>query len=88
MTIIPGSDPPQIYGADFPDISVKDTVRLQLYMLKNHLNIQSVKCVIGGSFGGMQALEFAVQAGTIESDFANNGPSGRLLVSYYCTKSP
>jgi len=75
MTIIPGSHPPQIYGADFPDISVKDTVRLQLYMLKNHLSIQSVKCVIGGSFGGMQALEFAVQAGTIESDFANNGPS-------------
>jgi homoserine O-acetyltransferase len=54
----------QRYGLDFPDVSVKDTVRLQLNMLVNSLHLRQVHCIIGGSFGGMQALEFAVQAGS------------------------
>lgn len=53
----------QRYGRDFPDVSVRDTVRLQLQLLQEELKIDSVHAVIGGSFGGMQALEFAVQAG-------------------------
>jgi homoserine O-acetyltransferase len=57
------------YGLDFPDISVKDTVRLQLFMLVNQLQLASVLCVIGGSFGGMQTMEFAVQAGSLGSEF-------------------
>eukprot|EP00584_Thalassiosira_punctigera_P009057 CAMPEP_0172528924 /NCGR_PEP_ID=MMETSP1067-20121228/3138_1 /TAXON_ID=265564 ORGANISM="Thalassiosira punctigera, Strain Tpunct2005C2" /NCGR_SAMPLE_ID=MMETSP1067 /ASSEMBLY_ACC=CAM_ASM_000444 /LENGTH=544 /DNA_ID=CAMNT_0013312903 /DNA_START=637 /DNA_END=2271 /DNA_ORIENTATION=+ len=52
-----------IYGMDFPDVSVRDTVRLQLLLLKNKLKINSIKCVIGGSFGGMQAMEYCVMAG-------------------------
>jgi homoserine O-acetyltransferase len=52
-----------IYGVDFPDVSVRDTVRLQLLLLKNELRISSIKCVIGGSFGGMQAMEYCVMAG-------------------------
>jgi len=52
-----------IYGMDFPDVSVRDTVRLQLLLLKHELKINSVKCVIGGSFGGMQAMEYCVMAG-------------------------
>ena len=52
-----------MYGKDFPDVSVKDTVRLQLLMLVNALKVNSVKSVIGGSFGGMQAMEYGVQAG-------------------------
>jgi len=52
-----------IYGIDFPDVSVRDTVRLQLLLLKNELKINSVKCVIGGSFGGMQCVEYCVMAG-------------------------
>jgi homoserine O-acetyltransferase len=52
-----------IYGIDFPDVSVRDTVRLQLLMLKNELNIKSIKCVIGGSFGGMQVMEYCAMAG-------------------------
>jgi homoserine O-acetyltransferase len=52
-----------IYGMDFPDVSVRDTVRLQLLLLKNELRISSIKCVIGGSFGGMQAMEYCVMAG-------------------------
>jgi homoserine O-acetyltransferase len=54
----------RIYGKDFPDISVRDTVKLQLHLLQDELRVASVKCVIGGSFGGMQALEFAVQEGS------------------------
>lgn len=57
------------YGINFPDISVQDTVRLQLLMLKEELNISSVKAVIGGSFGGMQTMEFGVQAGSSLADF-------------------
>ena len=53
----------QPYGKDFPDVSVQDTVRLQLLMLQNELKVSSIKAVVGGSFGGMQAVEFAVQAG-------------------------
>ncbi|KAL3771556.1 hypothetical protein ACHAWU_003731 [Discostella pseudostelligera] len=52
-----------IYGMDFPDVSVRDTVRLQLFLLKHELKISSVKCVIGGSFGGMQVMEYCVMAG-------------------------
>lgn len=52
-----------IYGMDFPDVSVRDTVRLQLFLLKHELKINSVKCVIGGSFGGMQVMEYCVMAG-------------------------
>jgi homoserine O-acetyltransferase len=40
-------------------------------LLQHHLGIKSVKCVIGGSFGGMQTLEFAVQAG-IRGDASND----------------
>ena len=52
-----------VYGKDFPDVSIRDTVRLQLLLLKQELGVSSVHCVIGGSLGGMQAVEFAVQAG-------------------------
>jgi homoserine O-acetyltransferase len=62
----------KMYGLDFPDVSVQDTVRLQLQLLQQHLKIPSIKAVIGGSFGGMQVLEFAVQAGIATSD-NNNG---------------
>jgi homoserine O-acetyltransferase len=66
------------YGVDFPDVSVQDTVRLQLRLLKEALSVSSVKAVIGGSFGGMQAVEFAVQAGStgVYSEFAAGGGGG------------
>ena len=67
----------ELYGIDFPDISVRDTVRLQLHMLRNDLKINSIKCVIGGSFGGMQAVEYAAQAGSIKSEFAVDDAEGR-----------
>mmetsp|Transcript_23286 Transcript_23286/g.38577 ORF Transcript_23286/g.38577 Transcript_23286/m.38577 type:complete len:489 (+) Transcript_23286:146-1612(+) len=60
------------YSTDFPDISVQDTVKLQLLLLQNELLIKSVKSVIGGSFGGMQAVEYAVQAGRTGGDFTED----------------
>lgn len=56
-----------MYGKDFPDVSVKDTVKFQLCMLTNKLKVRSIKSVIGGSFGGMQAMEFAVQGGSSDN---------------------
>jgi homoserine O-acetyltransferase/O-succinyltransferase len=68
-----------VYGKSFPDISVQDTVRLQLLMLKRGLGISSVKSVIGGSFGGMQALEFAVQAGSKHANFRTE--EGKVIIT-------
>ncbi len=59
------------YGKHFPDISVKDTVKLQLNLIKYGLGASSIKCVIGGSFGGMQTMEFAVQAGISGGEFVS-----------------
>lgn len=46
------------YGPRFPPVSVRDMVRLQREVLSK-LGIQRVDVVIGGSLGGMQALEWA-----------------------------
>eukprot|EP00985_Skeletonema_marinoi_P003150 scaffold1302_cov113-Skeletonema_marinoi.AAC.19 len=78
-----------VYGIDFPDISVRDTVRLQLIMLKNELKINSIKCVIGGSFGGMQTMEYCVMAGATRPDMGqsrmmmgcNGGSGGTVMMN-------
>ena len=46
------------YGPDFPLVTVRDAVRLQKLMLREQEGVKSVKCVIGGSLGGMQTLEW------------------------------
>ena len=46
------------YGLRFPVITVADMVRAQA-MLLDHLGIGEVFCVIGGSMGGMQVLQWA-----------------------------
>ena len=43
---------------DFPEFTVRDVVKAQL-LLAVKLGIDNIKVVIGGSFGGSQALEFA-----------------------------
>jgi homoserine O-acetyltransferase len=52
------------FGQSFPEVTVRDTVALHIDMVKNGLGIKFVQCVIGGSLGGMQALEWALQGGS------------------------
>ena len=72
----------EVYGLDFPDVSVQDTVRLQLQLLKNEIGATSIHSVIGGSFGGMQAMEFAVQGGRTGGDFVKE--DGMCVFIFTC----
>ena len=49
----------QPYGLGFPFITIGDRVKAQA-MLIDHLGIDQLFCVIGGSMGGMQVLQWAV----------------------------
>ncbi len=46
------------YGPDFPPITIWDMVAAQARLL-DHLGIERLFAVVGGSFGGMQALAWA-----------------------------
>ena len=48
------------YGLEFPVITIGDMVRAQRALM-DHLGIQKILSVIGGSIGGLQVLEWAVQ---------------------------
>jgi homoserine O-acetyltransferase len=56
MTIDPATGRP--YGLHFPVVTIGDMVRAQVRLL-DHLGIDQLLCVAGGSMGGMQALEWA-----------------------------
>src|SRR5699024_2998284 len=47
------------YQADFPVVTIRDMVRFQQQVL-DELQITGIEMVIGGSMGGMQALEFCI----------------------------
>ena len=47
------------YALDFPMVTICDMVRAQAKLV-DHLGIGQLMCVVGGSMGGMQVLEWAV----------------------------
>ncbi len=47
------------YGLEFPVVTIRDMVRAQA-MLLDHLGIETLFAVAGGSMGGMQVLQWAV----------------------------
>jgi homoserine O-acetyltransferase len=47
------------YALDFPVVTVRDMVRAQAALI-DRLGIESLFCVVGGSMGGMQVLQWAV----------------------------
>jgi len=47
------------YGLSFPLITIADMVRAQKELI-DQLKIKKILCIVGGSIGGMQALEWAV----------------------------
>ena len=47
------------FGPDFPQVVVKDWVASQM-LLAEHLQIERFLAVIGGSLGGMQALQWSI----------------------------
>lgn len=58
----PSSEDPRTgkpYGPDFPFITIRDIVNVHNGLL-DHLGVEKVLAVVGGSLGGMQVLEWAV----------------------------
>ena len=53
-------DTGQVYGADFPVVTVEDWVNAQALLL-DALGIHQLAAVMGGSLGGMQALSWTLQ---------------------------
>ncbi len=49
----------KLFGASFPLVTVRDWVRSQASLL-DHLGIEKLRTVIGGSIGGMQAIQWAI----------------------------
>ncbi|MEM7800157.1 MAG: alpha/beta fold hydrolase [Chloroflexota bacterium] len=59
-----GTSPSQGRGPDFPQLSIRDNVRLQKILLDS-LGIESLQAVIGASMGGQQAIQWAVSYPTM-----------------------
>lgn len=57
-SIDPGTGKP--YGLTFPLVTIGDMVAAQKALIE-HLEIKKLLCVVGGSIGGMQVLEWAIR---------------------------
>ncbi|CCT68259.1 probable homoserine O-acetyltransferase [Fusarium fujikuroi] len=57
LSVRPGSA--SYYGHSFPKTTIRDDVRIQRIVVEL-LGVRSIYCVIGGSMGGMMALEWAL----------------------------
>ncbi|HNW59498.1 MAG TPA: homoserine O-acetyltransferase [bacterium] len=58
-SIDPASGRP--YALGFPVVTIADMVRAQMHLI-DHLGIERLLCVAGGSMGGMQALQWCIAA--------------------------
>lgn len=58
MTDAEGKPMGRPWGTDFPSVTIRDMVRAQKRLV-DHLGIDRLLAVIGGSMGGMQVLEWA-----------------------------
>jgi homoserine O-acetyltransferase/O-succinyltransferase len=54
------------YRGRFPVATIRDTVRLHQRLL-DALGVEGIACVIGGSMGGMQAIEWAIMDRRVRS---------------------
>ena len=54
------------YSGDFPNVTIRDMVRVNQILL-DHLGVNKLEAVIGGSMGGMQALEMAIMDNRVAS---------------------
>jgi homoserine O-acetyltransferase len=58
------------FGSSFPLIDARDWVRSQALLL-DHLGVEKLRAVIGGSIGGMQAIQWAIdRPGRVENCIA------------------
>ncbi len=71
----PSEDP---YRLKFPVVTIKDMTRAQMHLLSS-LGIYHLKAIVGGSMGGMQALQFAV-------DYPNLADEIISLAATYATR--
>jgi homoserine O-acetyltransferase len=68
------------WQADFPDITIRDIVRFNQKLL-DELGITGIKLVVGGSLGGMTALEFALIDDRVFLPWEKHIPLGPLVLA-------
>ncbi|MGV8144016.1 MAG: alpha/beta fold hydrolase [Methanothermobacter sp.] len=89
----PGSAAPSTssLGKDFPEYSIGDMVNVQYRLIKEHLNVDHLKCVIGTSLGGFQSLMWGVSYPEFMDSIINivTGPAalGRNLALFQVTNN-
>jgi homoserine O-acetyltransferase len=55
------------YRLKFPVVTIKDMIRAQMHLLSD-LGIYHLRAIVGGSMGGMQALQFAIDYPNLADD--------------------
>lgn len=48
------------YGLDFPMVTIGDMVKVQHALVRKYLGLERLLAVVGGSMGGMQVLQWAI----------------------------